>query len=119
MHHTSRIATLLALSCLLSAPVWAAAKAKTPAKAASVAESASAAASASTMGCGMLTPPECDKRQAEMQKIRDTKDPVERRKLMEQHRQEMHDSHMGRGGMGKGGMGMGMGASAPMMGASK
>jgi len=60
------------------------------------------------MNCGMAK--DCAKRQEEMKKIRETKDPAKRQEMMNKHHKEMHDQHMGKGGMGM--MGQGMAASA-------
>jgi hypothetical protein len=94
----------LVLSLMISSAAWAAVKDKKsaheahhPAVAASAASMAASAASG-PMNCGMAK--DCAKRQDEMKKIRDTKDPAKRK--------EMHDQHMGKGGM----MGQGMAASA-------
>lgn len=110
MHQATRLASLLALSLTLAGGTLAQAKERPKAASAPMATPAASGA----MGCGMMTPPDCEKRQEEMKKIRETKDPVERQKRMDKHHKEMHDEHMGKEHMGKGGMGMGMGASAPM-----
>ncbi|MDE2593107.1 MAG: hypothetical protein KGL57_02620 [Burkholderiales bacterium] len=135
MHQATRLASRIAsvfafsaLSLTLVSSAWADTKDRSheprPPKAAASTATPAASAASGAMGCGMMTPPDCEKRQEEMKKIRETKDPAERQKMMDKHHKEMHDEHMGKDGMGKGGMGMGkggmgMGASAPMMGASK
>ena len=104
----------LVLSLMISSAAWAAVKDKKsaheahhPAVAASAASMAASAASG-PMNCGMAK--DCAKRQEEMKKIRETKDPAKRQEMMNKHHKEMHDQHMGKGGMGM--MGQGMAASA-------
>lgn len=102
----------LTLSLLMTSVAWAAVKDKKsaheahhPAAAASAASMAASAASG-PMNCGMAK--DCAKRQEDMKKIRDTKDPAKRKEMMNKHHKEMHDQHMGKGGM----MGQGMAASS-------
>lgn len=95
----------LTLSLLMTSAAWAAVKDK---KSAHEAHHPAAAASAASgpMNCGMAK--DCAKRQEDMKKIRDTKDPAKRKEMMNKHHKEMHDQHMGKGGM----MGQGMAASS-------
>lgn len=99
----------LVLGLLISSAAGAAVKDKKSAHEAhhpAVAASAASMAASGPMNCGMAK--DCAKRQDEMKKIRDTKDPAKRKEMMNKHHKEMHDQHMGKGGM----MGQGMAASA-------